>query len=487
MHRIQTKNNKHRCAAILLMAAVLFCALRPAGVLAENTAVRPDILSMPETNILLADADDPEGCIDNLSKNADEKAYPASIVKLLTALVALEHNSLTDTVTVTEHAVDLSGANTKVGLRVGEKYSLEDLLYASLLPSACDAARAVADLVSGGEEAFAALMNEKAQSLGMTDSHFTNASGLHDEMQYTTCRDLVRLGKACSENEVLCSILTTKDYTLKEKTTGRKISVRNINRLIRDPNPADYEKIQCIYPYCIGGKTGSTNAAGLTFMAIAQREGKTLVCVLLGNHESTQGLKGTPYDRVIAARFQEACDLFTYGYSLLFPSVTAQALMEKGLKSRFSVPVDGTDGKAVPASASYEGTAAVSVAKEVADDPSRVTVSFTGTADANTKQGDTVGEAVYSYAGSVLFRLPLVAEADAVPPTPSPVPTALPVAVETAPAPTPVPSAGPGKANPLLLLQTFLLILIALLLAGTITVLVLLRKKARRTKRRSRK
>lgn len=466
---------------------MLFCALF-SSVWAEE-AQKPDIAAYPETYILLAEAEDPYTAIDGLEKAADAKAYPASIVKLLTALVALERCELSDTVTITEHAVDLSGANTKVGLRVGEKYTLEDLLYASLLPSACDASRAVADLVAGGEEQFAVLMNEKANQIGMVHSHFTNASGLHDEQQYTNCRDLVLLGGACAKNEVLCGILTTSDYTLHEKTTGRKISVRNINRLIRDPNPADYEKIKCIYPYCIGGKTGSTNAAGLTFMAMAYREGKTLVCVLLGNYTETKGLKGTPYDKIIASRFQEAVDMFKYGFSLLFPTVTAEKLLQEGLPGAFTLS-DPQTGLCVEAKADTAGRT-LSVSAELLRDLQNVNTAVEQRFTLPVTAGEKVGEVIYTYKGSVLLSLNLIAQTTVALPTEAPTPVHETIAPDETPVPVFTASASPLQstaetegAGRGLISKLLFGVLLALILLVTVFLVLLVRSGRKRKKRK---
>lgn len=473
---------RHRFAALLLAAAVLFCTLTAS--FADTP--KPDIAVYPETYILLARADDPYTAVGGLEKAADAKAYPASIVKLLTALVALEHNQLTDTVTVTKHAVDLSGANTKAGLREGEVYTLEDLLYASLLPSACDAARAVADLVAGGEEAFAVLMNGKAAALGMTHSHFMNASGLHDEEQYTNCRDLILLGGACAENETLCAILTTKDYTLHEKTTGRKISVKNINRLIRDPNPADYEKIRCVYPYCIGGKTGSTNAAGQTFMAMARRDGKTLVCVLLGNYLETKGLKGVPYDKVIASRFSEAVELFEYGFSVLFPEKTAAELLAGGLPGTFSFKDEET-GQTVRAKADPNGLS-VSVSSEMLKDLPGVHAAAEPRFTLPVVPGDTVGEVDYVYNGSVFLTLPLIAEtALAVPteePTAAPEETPAPVAVTATEEPPVHPVAAPANGGTAMTVLYIILGLLIVLVAAFLVLLLASGKKRRKRRKK---
>lgn len=474
---------RHRFVALFLAAAVLFCAPGPV----KAATAKPDTGSYPETYILLAEADDPYTAIGGIEKAADEKAYPASIVKLLTALVALERCSLTDTVKVSEHAVDLSGANTKVGIKIGEEYTLEDLLYASLLPSACDAARAVADLVAGGEEAFAVLMNEKAAELGMVHSHFTNASGLHDEQQYTNCRDLILLGGACAQNEALCGILTTKDYTLREKTTGRKISVRNINRLIRDPNPADYEKIKCVYPWCIGGKTGSTNAAGLTYMAMAYKDGKTLVCVLLGNYLDTKGLKGEPYDKVIASRFSEAVELFEYGFSVLFPEKTDAELLAGGLQNAFALREEKT-GLTLRTKAVSAGLS-VSVPEDMLRDLSGVHAATRANFSLPVKTGDTVGEVDYSHNGSVFLTLPLEASEDLALPAPEPAdtpepttaPSLSPEPVTEAPAVHPVEeAAGGGKTVTVLFIALGVLIVLVL----AFLVLLLSSGKKRRHKKK---
>lgn len=474
---------RHRLTALFLAAAVLFCALPG---LAETK--KPDTGSYPETYILLAEAEDPYTAIGGLEKAADEKAYPASIVKLLTALVALERCSLTDTVKISEHATDLSGANTKVGLKIGEEYTLEDLLYASLLPSACDAARAVADLVAGGEEQFAVLMNEKAAELGMTHSHFMNASGLHDEQQYTNCRDLILLGGACAKNETLCAILTTKDYTLHEKTTGRKIGIRNINRLIRDPNPADYEKIKCVYPYCIGGKTGSTNAAGLTYMAMAYRDGKTLVCVLLGNYLDTKGLKGVPYDKIIASRFSEAVEMFEYGFSVLFPEKSAAELLEGGMQQAFALRDEKTGlsirSKADPAELSAQ------VSSDMLRNLPGVHAAAQAYVTLPVKKGDTVGEVNYSYNGSVFLTLPLIAEEDVALPTAEPTETPAPTPVPEEETPVPASAAptvfpvetektGGGAVTALIWVLGVLIVLVALFL-----ILLLSSGKKRRRKKK---
>lgn len=312
-------------------------------------AEEPDISVYPESAVYLAEASSPLESVGGMEKNADEKAYPASITKLLTALVAVEQGNLSDLVTVSDYAVDLSRTNAKIGALEGDVFTLEDLLYGMLLPSGCDAARAIAEHIGKSEAGFAVLMNKKAAELGMTHSHFTNASGLHDDELYTTARDLALLGAAVSENETLLQILSVTNYTLTEKTTGRSIEVKSINRLLCDAKPGEYEKVSALYEWNIGGKTGSTNAAGRTFLCLARKDGLTLVCVLLGDKVSTANTKESAYDAIIANRFLEARELFIYGFSYLTPSVKISELIEQGLPYRFSAPLleDG-DARTIP-------------------------------------------------------------------------------------------------------------------------------------------
>ena len=156
------KSKFSRRLAALLAAVTAFVVLLPTSFAVD----KPDLNKFPESNVILAYGDDPTTSLNGLEKNADEKAYPASITKVLTALVALEQGNMEDLVTISDYAVKLSSANAKIGVKEGEVYRLLDLMYGMLLPSGCDAAKAVAEQVGGSEEGFAALMNEKARELG---------------------------------------------------------------------------------------------------------------------------------------------------------------------------------------------------------------------------------------------------------------------------------------------------------------------------------
>lgn len=484
MNPFVKRKNLRRLAA-LVAAVTAFVVLLPTSFALD----KPDLSKFPESNVILAYGDDPTFSVNGLEKNADEKAYPASITKVLTALVALEQGNMDDLVTISAYAVKLSSANAKIGVKEGEVYRLLDLMYGMLLPSGCDAAKAVAEQVGGSESGFAELMNEKAQELGMTHSHFTNASGLHDDDMYTTARDLAILGAAAARNDTLCEMLTTKEYTITERTKGRTISVRNIDRLVNEPKPGDYEKVSALYPWCIGGKTGSTNAAGRTYMAMARYSGVTLVCVLLGDKVSTSGTKNSKYDKIIANRFLEAKNLFEYGYSYLFPLVNVRTLKAEGLPVEFSHPVQ-KGAETVPLPTVVEDIDAV-VSMYL---PARLALQSGGQIRVQVNQpeaavpvhaGDPAGQVSYYYEDRLLFTLPLVFQYGLGPdPTPTPAPI---LTVETRPLPSlgataapvqEIPSAPEGAETGG---RTNLLwfVLPPLLLMGGLFVFLLLRRKKR--------
>ena len=421
--KLVSRSKKSRRHAVFITVLTVFVILTQRSYATE----KPNLSVFPETNIILSAGNSPKESLNGLEKNADERAYPASIVKVLTALVAIDEGNMDDLVTISAHAVKLSSANAKIGVKAGEVYRLLDLIYGMLLPSGCDAARAVAEHIAGSEEQFAELMNEKARELGMNNSHFTNASGLHDDDMYTTARDLAVLGAAASENNALCEILTTKTYSIKEMTKGRVINVRNIDRLVNEPKPGEYEKVSALYTWCIGGKTGSTNAAGRTYMAMARYSGVTLVCVLLGDKVPTTGIKGTAYDKIIANRFLEAKALFEYGYNYLFPLINVRTLKTEGLPVEFPAAVQKGDETCIVPTIVEDMDAVVCMylpARLALQSNDGITARISLTvATAPVHAGDHAGEVSYYYEEKLLFTLPLIFEYGlTLDPSPSPAP-----------------------------------------------------------------
>lgn len=216
--------------------------------------------------------------------NPDETRYPASTTKMLTGILALENLDLNDTVTVDKEAAGIGG-NT-LNLKAGEKFTVKDLIYGTMVISANDGAVALAKKVSGNVEEFAKLMNEKAVEIGCTSSNFVNPNGLHDDKHYTTARDLSLIAMYCMKNEIFREIVSLPSYTVPKTNLSDERYVENTNWLLNDEVDshrvyAGNEYRYCKYDGCIGIKTGQTNAAGCCLVAAAKRNDTTVLIVCL--------------------------------------------------------------------------------------------------------------------------------------------------------------------------------------------------------------
>lgn len=177
-------------------------------------------------------------------KNPNLRFSPASTTKIMTALIALEHYNLSDILTVKRD--DIAGST--INLTKNEKFTLENLLYAMMLPSANDATIVIADNYPGGEEAFVARMNEKAKELGLVSTQFQDPVGLMDAGDFTTPNDLARLSAEAMKNEELVKIVSTKNKVI-QNTNEKKYNLENLNILLELPGVN-------------GIKTGFTEEAG---------------------------------------------------------------------------------------------------------------------------------------------------------------------------------------------------------------------------------
>ncbi|MFC3797637.1 D-alanyl-D-alanine carboxypeptidase family protein [Cohnella sp. GCM10012308] len=199
-------------------------------------------------------------------KNGNERLYPASITKIATAIIALEHSSLADIATVSKTARGEEG--TRVYLAEGEQVTMEKLLYGMMLNSGNDAATAIAEQVDGTKDKFAERMNAfMRNTIGAYDSNFVNPSGLPDPNQYTTASDMAMLTRYAMENETFRRIVSTRKlpWTGLEWTT----TLENHNKMLTD------------YPGATGVKNGYTIASGNTLVGAAERDGMSLIGVVL--------------------------------------------------------------------------------------------------------------------------------------------------------------------------------------------------------------
>ena len=265
---------KYRFHAILLLLA-LVCSLF------SLPAAAADELDLYCTNAILVDANYDEVLFE---KNAYDKAYPASMTKVMTALLTLEAMDAGtisgDTiVTVSDYAArkdfpDESTAN----LKGGEQMSVHDLLYCLMLPSANDAAKALAEHLGGSVDNFATMMNERAKALGCTNTHFINPHGLHDPNHYTTAYDMALMFMAAMEHDLFLEIIATPSYTTAPTNISKERYFFNTNGLISNLYYSRHT-----YDKCIGGKTGSTDEAGRCLVAAAKDGDKLMVSVIMGS------------------------------------------------------------------------------------------------------------------------------------------------------------------------------------------------------------
>lgn len=209
---------------------------------------------------------------------ADDPLYPASLVKIMTALIVLEQGELSDVVTVTEDVlktVDASAVTAQ--LKAEEEITVENLLYCMLVDSANDAAAVLADHVLGSQDAFVAEMNRYAKELGCTGTQFTNVHGLHDENQYTTARDMGRILREALKSEQFRTIFGTVRYTVPStnKSDSRKLETGNL-LMNREQEDVYYDG------RVTGGRTGMTTKGDRCIATSAKHDDLEFICIVMG-------------------------------------------------------------------------------------------------------------------------------------------------------------------------------------------------------------
>ena len=209
-------------------------------------------------------------------KDPHKKMYPASITKIMTALLAIENCKMNDTVVYSKKNLDsLTAEDSNIQCQVGEKMSVKDCLYALMLSSANETATALAEHIAGSSEAFAKLMNERAKQAGATDTHFANPNGLHDDNHYVTAYDMSMIMKAAIQYPVFLDVIHTTKYTIpaNNKRTEPFQSYQRHKMLFTTSPYYDAD--------VIGGKTGYTDQAGKTLVTYAKRGNVSLISVVL--------------------------------------------------------------------------------------------------------------------------------------------------------------------------------------------------------------
>ncbi len=251
------------------------------------------------------------------SKNSRVRMYPASTTKIMTLLLALESGIALDAqVTVPNEAADIAEGSSVIPVLPGDVLSFGDLLYGFMLSSGNDGANAIAVLTDGSIESFVAHMNARAAELGLEGTHYANAHGYHDADHYTTAQDLAVLSRYAMGNADFRRIVATPTWTVSLTRDGRAQTVDIISR-----NSLLQSGDKYYYPDCTGIKTGHHKQAGWCFVGSAERDGMSVICVVLNCPQE--------FDK-----WYDAARLFEYGFTR-YDTMTASALLERA-KERFA-------------------------------------------------------------------------------------------------------------------------------------------------------
>jgi serine-type D-Ala-D-Ala carboxypeptidase (penicillin-binding protein 5/6) len=407
-------------ALSLFLTAIM---LLPASASVSNDPPDADIIA---PYYIVVDADDPS--IMFYGRETDARCIPASTMKIMTCILVLENlKDLDETIVATRQAAGMKDSNSLMHVLAGETLTVRDLLYGMMLVSGNDAALLLATRIAGSIAAFADLANAKAAELGLSDTHFTNASGAFNSKQYSTARDMARLMSYALKNEMFCQLISTVSYTIAPNNVRKEPMVLvNSNRLISDDPSSD-----CYSSMAFGGKTGSTPSGGDCLVAVGQMDGARVIVVLIGaddlNHRDAN--KRMPHV------FQNGKFLMEYtlenDYALASPSAIKYSFSAPVTVAGLSAPVtlsaqfDEDDGARLPKT----------LVDQISGDLDGIETATEVSADlANAKTGDVVGTISCSYGGRKLFSGDLIADSDAIA-----IAAAAAVSAQSTPEPEPTP------------------------------------------------
>ena len=268
-----------------LLISLMITALMAAG-MPMTAFAKPDWPS--DTGIeseagIVMDAD--SGAV-LFGQNIHVQKAPASITKILTALVVIENSSLDDTITFSHDAVYNveDGSGNKNSIEEGDTLSVRDCLYLLLMRSSNQAANALAEHVGGSRDGFVKMMNEKTAELGCENSHFANPSGLNDDTQLTSVYDMALIASAAYKNDTLLTLSKDKSYRLpatKNNPDGVTIQPEHKLLITTDTESPNY------YPYAVAGKTGYTSIAGQTLVTYAIKDDRRQIAVTMKSTQAT--------------------------------------------------------------------------------------------------------------------------------------------------------------------------------------------------------
>lgn len=304
-------------------------------------------------------------------KNIHKRLPPASVTKIMTALLVIENGNLDQSVTISSRAA--ATPESSVWLEAGEKLTRQQLFYALMLNSANDAATALSESVAGSEKNFVSLMNRRAKQLGMQDSHFINPHGLHANGHYTSAYDLALLSREAMKNSTFRKVVRTKVYHI-------PWGARDYDRLLINHN-----RLLWRYKSSIGIKTGYTRQAGNCLVGAAQKGSLTLIAVSLNSKSA----------------FQDVQQVFDYGFARYHNQI-----LKASKEISVEVPVQNGVNAKVHARPAADLTVAVTD-KEVTQLSYKLYPQ--DLVDAPVKKGQTLGYCQVLVAGKEATRIKLLA------------------------------------------------------------------------------
>ena len=234
-----------------------------------------------------------------------EQNYPASLTKIMTCYLALEHGNLNDVLTVSPTALEnLHISGSTADLLEGEQMTLENMLYCTMVASANEACNVIAEYISGSVEAFVELMNQTALEMGCTGTHFANPHGLHDEEHYTTAYDLSLIVRKALQNKDFCRITNTETYTVPATNLSEERKLTSTNMLLVDSASNNYK-----YSKASGIKTGFTTPAQCCLISTADDGNMQLLSIMMG-----APIKEDENGNWVRRSFPETINLFEFGF-----------------------------------------------------------------------------------------------------------------------------------------------------------------------------
>lgn len=334
-------------------------------------------------------------------KDADKKVYPASTTKIMTALLALENIPDLDTPQIElklyiQNALSGTGASL-AGILRGETFTPRELLYAALLPSGNEAAMMLGDYVGDGSlDYFAEMMNEKAAELGAVNTHFVNASGMHDDDHYTTAYDMYLITMAGLENETFREIVSTNYYYAGEDQNGNPLHWNTTNFLI-SPGSTYY------YPYATGVKTGTTDEAGRCLVSTAEKDGYHYLMVMMGAPQYDSNGEKLEENMV----FKQTIELYDWAFS----SFSNKTLIEKDVgvgEVPLKLARGGKDYLLIKSGEVFTDL----LPNEIEASSITMELDLPAVVNAPIKEGDQVGTIRLMLAGEEIGSVPAVAAED---------------------------------------------------------------------------